>query len=86
MLNKPPCIIICTYNLRITVSINKFQYIYILTPKGVKEKTKVTINFMKQKISANGFSSSMDIDPIIKDLYQNLPYLEHSYSESNEET
>ena len=29
---------------------NKFQYIYILTPKGVKEKTKLTINFMKQKM------------------------------------
>ena len=29
---------------------NKFQYIYILTPKGVKEKTKLTINFMKKKM------------------------------------
>ena len=29
---------------------NKFQYIYILTPKGVQEKTKLTINFMKQKM------------------------------------
>ena len=29
---------------------NKFKYIYILTPKGVREKTKITINFMKQKM------------------------------------
>ena len=30
---------------------NKINYIYILTPKGVAEKTKLTINFMKRKIS-----------------------------------
>jgi len=29
---------------------NKLNYIYILTPKGVTEKTKLTINFMKKKI------------------------------------
>ena len=29
---------------------NKFNYIYLLTPKGVAEKTKLTINFMKQKM------------------------------------
>ena len=29
---------------------NKFKYMYILTPKGVDEKTKITINFMKQKM------------------------------------
>ena len=29
---------------------NKFNYIYVLTPKGFSEKTKLTINFMKQKI------------------------------------
>ena len=28
---------------------NKFNYIYLLTPKGVSEKTKLTINFMKKK-------------------------------------
>ena len=28
----------------------KINYIYILTPKGVAEKTKLTINFMKRKI------------------------------------
>jgi len=29
---------------------NKFKYIYILTPKGIKEKTKITINFMKRNM------------------------------------
>ena len=29
---------------------NKFNYIYILTPKGINKKTKLTINFMKRKM------------------------------------
>ena len=29
---------------------NKINYIYILTPKGVSIKTKLTINFMKRKM------------------------------------
>ena len=29
---------------------NKINYIYILTPKGISEKTKLTINFMKKKM------------------------------------
>jgi EPS-associated MarR family transcriptional regulator len=29
---------------------NKLNYIYILTPKGIKKKTKMTINFMKLKM------------------------------------
>lgn len=29
---------------------NKIGYTYILTPKGIKEKTKMTINFMKRKM------------------------------------
>jgi len=29
---------------------NKLNYIYILTPKGVAEKTKLTLNFMKRKM------------------------------------
>ena len=29
---------------------NKFNYFYVLTPKGISEKTKLTINFMKRKI------------------------------------
>ena len=28
----------------------KINYIYILTPKGISEKTKLTINFMKIKM------------------------------------
>ncbi len=29
---------------------NKLNYFYVLTPKGISEKTKLTINFMKRKI------------------------------------
>ena len=29
---------------------NKINYIYILTPKGIAEKTKLTFNFMKRKM------------------------------------
>ena len=28
----------------------KIQYLYILTPKGISQKTKLTINFMKRKM------------------------------------
>ena len=28
----------------------KLNYFYVLTPKGISEKTKLTINFMKRKI------------------------------------
>jgi len=29
---------------------NKLNYFYILTPKGITEKTKLTLNFMKVKM------------------------------------
>ena len=29
---------------------NKTNYIYILTPKGIAQKSKLTINFMKRKM------------------------------------
>ena len=29
---------------------DKISYVYILTPKGIKEKTKLTVNFMKRKM------------------------------------
>ena len=29
---------------------NKLNYFYVLTPKGVSQKTKLTINFMKRKM------------------------------------
>jgi len=29
---------------------NKLNYIYVLTPKGIAQKTKLTINFMKRKM------------------------------------
>ena len=30
---------------------NKIDYMYVLTPKGLSEKTKLTINFMKRKMN-----------------------------------
>jgi EPS-associated MarR family transcriptional regulator len=30
---------------------NKFGYAYILTPKGITTKTKLTLNFMKRKMN-----------------------------------
>ena len=29
---------------------NKLNYIYVLTPKGIAEKTELTLNFMKKKM------------------------------------
>ena len=29
---------------------NKINYIYVLTPRGIAEKSKLTLNFMKQKM------------------------------------
>ena len=29
---------------------NKLNYFYVLTPRGIGEKTKLTLNFMKQKM------------------------------------
>tara|TARA_Y100000590_G_C15715535_1_gene1011757 strand:+ start:242 stop:541 length:300 start_codon:yes stop_codon:yes gene_type:complete len=29
---------------------NKINYFYVLTPKGISEKSKLTINFMKRKM------------------------------------
>ena len=33
-----------------TTNPEKINYIHVLTPKGIVEKTKLTINFMKRKI------------------------------------
>ena len=30
---------------------HKVNYIYVLTPKGIAEKTKLTVNFMKRKMN-----------------------------------
>ena len=30
---------------------NKINYLYVLTPQGIVEKTKLTVNFMKKKMS-----------------------------------
>ena len=29
---------------------NKLNYIYVITPKGISEKAKLTLNFMKRKM------------------------------------
>jgi len=29
---------------------DKINYLYVLTPKGISEKTKLTVNFMKRKM------------------------------------
>ena len=29
---------------------NKLNYIYLITPRGISEKTRLTINFMKRKM------------------------------------
>tara|TARA_Y100000031_G_C8046149_1_gene304006 strand:+ start:284 stop:583 length:300 start_codon:yes stop_codon:yes gene_type:complete len=29
---------------------NKLNYIYVLTPRGITEKTKLTLNFMKKRM------------------------------------
>tara|TARA_B100000700_G_C14598928_1_gene648166 strand:- start:107 stop:406 length:300 start_codon:yes stop_codon:yes gene_type:complete len=29
---------------------NKINYIYVLTPRGIAERTKLTLNFMKRKM------------------------------------
>ena len=29
---------------------NKINYLYVITPKGISQKTKLTINFMKKKM------------------------------------
>ena len=29
---------------------NKLNYIYVLTPRGISQKTKLTLNFMKRKM------------------------------------
>ena len=29
---------------------NKINYIYVITPRGIAHKTKLTLNFMKQKM------------------------------------
>ena len=41
---------------------NKFNYIYVLTPKGIVQKTKLTLNFMKKKM--------LEYDELKKDLDQ----------------
>ena len=43
---------------------NKLNYIYIITPKGISEKAKLTINFMKRKMK--------EYDELKKEMEQNV--------------
>ncbi|NQT55748.1 MAG: MarR family EPS-associated transcriptional regulator [Desulfobacteraceae bacterium] len=36
---------------RFKVSNNKIRYFYILTPRGVEEKARLTLSFLKRKVS-----------------------------------
>ncbi len=36
---------------RFKVSKNKIRYFYILTPRGVEEKSRLTLSFLKRKVS-----------------------------------
>ena len=40
---------------------NKINYIYVLTPKGVVERTKLTLNFMKRKMKVLSYSVIMTV-------------------------
>ena len=42
---------------------NKSGYLYLLTPKGISEKTKLTLNFMKRKM--------VEYDELKKELEKN---------------
>tara|TARA_B100000945_G_C19942340_1_gene394592 strand:- start:135 stop:464 length:330 start_codon:yes stop_codon:yes gene_type:complete len=50
----------------------KINYVYVLTPKGITEKTKLTINFMKRqmkeydKLKKELEDQNVDIDKIQK--------------------
>ena len=43
---------------------NKLRYIYILTPRGIAQKSKLTINFMKVKMN--------EYDKLKKELNENI--------------
>ena len=48
---------------RFKKSKNKLSYIYVLTPRGMKARTKLTINYMKQKMK--------EYDELKKELIKN---------------
>ncbi len=44
---------------------NKINYLYVLTPKGLTQKTKLTINFMKKKL--------IEYEQLNKELESDIP-------------
>ena len=52
---------------------NKASYLYLLTPKGITSKSKLTINFMKRKLH--------EYDELKNEIYgENLPELKKQQS------
>tara|TARA_Y100000816_G_C26001642_1_gene523409 strand:- start:402 stop:713 length:312 start_codon:yes stop_codon:yes gene_type:complete len=49
---------------RFKASKNKFNYMYVLTPRGMKTRTKLTINYMNQKMR--------EYDELKKELKENI--------------
>ena len=46
---------------------NKLNYIYVLTPKGIAAKTKLTLNFMKRKMAEyDELKSEIEKEKLIK--------------------
>ena len=48
---------------------NKVGYVYILTPKGIEEKTKLTFSFLKRKIKEYEILKN-EIDKLKEDIGQ----------------
>ena len=48
---------------------NKLNYFYILTPKGIAEKTKLTLDFMQRKMK--------EYDELKKEIDKNKLYLDY---------
>ena len=49
---------------------NKLGYSYVLTPKGISEKTKLTLNFMKEKMKENETANACKISMCIYCLWR----------------
>ena len=49
---------------------NKSAYIYLLTPKGIEEKSKITLHFLKRKIDEYEMLR-MEIDELQREIHAN---------------
>ena len=55
---------------RFKTSDNKAGYIYLLTPKGINEKARITANFLKRKLNEYD-EIKREIDTLRKEVEQN---------------